>query len=98
MFHFTPVSFPNVPFDYLKVTQRENKLPLVLSKNEVRRIIDNTNNLKHKAIISLIYSAGLRIGELLALKKTDIDYEKMLIHVRDGKGKMIALLFFQKKY
>ncbi len=76
-----------IPFEYLKVTQREKKLPPVLSKREVFKIIENTNNLKHRAILSLIYSAGLRIGELIELKKTDIDSERMLIHIKKGKGK-----------
>lgn len=76
-----------VPFEYLKVTRKEKKLPVVLSKNEVHTIIKNTNNIKHKALLSLIYSAGLRIGELLNLKKTDIDSERMLLHVRNAKGK-----------
>ena len=75
----------DIPFEYLKVTQRENKLPVVLSKKETPQIIENTNNLKHKAILSLIYSAGLRIGELLELKKENIDSERMLIHISKGK-------------
>lgn len=77
----------NIPFEYLQVTQREKKLPIILSKSEVNRIIANTNNIKHKALISLVYSAGLRIGELISLKKTDIDSERMQIHIRGGKGK-----------
>ena len=77
----------DISFEYLKVTQRENKLPVVLSKTETIRLIENTNNLKHKAILSLIYSAGLRIGELLELKKEDIDSERMLIHIKGAKGK-----------
>jgi len=77
----------SIPFEYLKVTQREKKLPPVLSKREVLKIIDNTNNLKHRAILSLIYSAGLRIGELLELRKADIDSERMLIHIKGAKGK-----------
>lgn len=77
----------NIPFEYLQVKQREHKLPVVLSKSEVMDIINNTNNLKHKAILSLIYSAGLRIGELLALKKSDIDSERMVIHIKGTKGK-----------
>lgn len=76
-----------IPFDYLKATRREKALPVVLSKSETLRLIENTNNLKHKAILSLIYSAGLRIGELLALKKEDIDSERMLIHIKRAKGK-----------
>lgn len=76
-----------IPFEYLKVTQRERKLPLVLSKSEVAEILDCTNNIKHRAILALIYSSGLRIGELLSLKKEDIDSNRMLIHVRQAKGK-----------
>lgn len=77
----------SIPFQYLKVTQREKKLPKVLSKTEIKAILQNTNNIKHKAILAVIYSAGLRIGELLELKKTDIDSNRMLIHVRQSKGK-----------
>ncbi len=76
-----------IPFEYLKVTQQENKLPVVLSKKETLLIIENTNNLKHKAILSVIYSAGLRISELIELKKNDIDSERMLIRIRGAKGK-----------
>ena len=84
---FKEIHNREIPFQYLNVTQRENKLPVVLSKKEVIRLIENTNNLKHKAILSLIYSAGLRIGELLELKKNDIDSERMLIHIKRAKGK-----------
>lgn len=77
----------SIPFEYLKVQRHEQKLPVVLSKAEVRKIIDCTENLKHKAIISLLYGSGLRIGELLELRKSDIDSNRMLIHVREAKGK-----------
>jgi len=77
----------SIPFEYLKIQRHEQKLPVVLSKEEVRRIIDCIENLKHKAIISLLYGSGLRIGELLKLKKSDIDSDRMLIHVKGGKGK-----------
>lgn len=76
-----------IPFDYLKVQRHEQKLPVVLSKREVRRIIDCIDNLKHKAVISLLYGSGLRIGELLELRKSDIDSDRMLIHVKGAKGK-----------
>jgi len=62
-------------------------LPTVLSVKEISKILDVTNNLKHKTILFLIYSAGLRLGELLELKLGDIDSEAMKIHVRQGKGK-----------
>ncbi|RLD26988.1 MAG: recombinase [Bacteroidetes bacterium] len=67
--------------------KKERKLPIVLSKENVRRIIDNTNNIKHRCIVSLLYSAGLRRSELINLKLTDIDSSRMLVLVRDAKGK-----------
>ncbi len=76
-----------VPLEFLQVARKENKLPVVLSEWEVAAILENTKNIKHKAIISLLYSAGLRVGELLALKKTDIDSKRMCIFIRQAKGK-----------
>ncbi|MCF7888991.1 MAG: tyrosine-type recombinase/integrase [Victivallales bacterium] len=67
--------------------RKENKLPKVLSKIEVKRILASSNNIKHKCILMLIYSAGLRRSELLNLKPTDIDSERMLIHINGAKGK-----------
>ena len=64
----------------------KKKLPSVLSKEDVKSMIENTNNLKHRCIISLLYSAGLRRSELLNLKLNDIDSSRMLIHVVDAKG------------
>ena len=66
--------------------RKEKKLPVVLSKEEVKTIISNINNIKHKCIISLLYSAGLRRSELLKLKISDIDSSRMKIHVKDGKN------------
>ncbi|MCF7794426.1 MAG: site-specific integrase [Candidatus Cloacimonetes bacterium] len=65
----------------------ERKLPVVLSKREVKKILDCTQNLKHKTILSTIYSAGLRLSEVVNLKIADIDSERKLIYVRGGKGK-----------
>ncbi len=66
---------------------KEKKLPVVLSRNEVKRILNSTTNLKHKMILSTIYSAGLRLSEVVNLKISDIDSERKLIYVRGGKGK-----------
>lgn len=67
--------------------RKEQKLPQVISKQEVLSIMENTNNIKHKCIVSLLYSAGLRRSELLNLKVSDIDSNRMLIRVNGGKGK-----------
>jgi integrase len=66
---------------------KEERLPKVLSKNEIKRIIDATNNIKHRCIAGLIYSAGLRRQELIDLKIKDIDSHRMLISVDQGKGR-----------
>ncbi len=67
--------------------KRENRLPEVLSKAEVKRIINSCNNLKHRCILSLIYSAGLRRSELINLKVTDINSDRGLICIKAAKGK-----------
>jgi integrase/recombinase XerD len=61
-------------------------LPLVLSRDEVARLLDATTCLKHQAALSVAYGAGLRVAEVSALKVTDIDSERMLIRVERGKG------------
>ncbi|MBC8769357.1 site-specific integrase [Arenibacter sp. BSSL-BM3] len=66
--------------------RKESKLPKVISKEEVLAIIENTNNIKHKCIIELLYGSGLRRGELLNLKIEDIDSKRMLVRVQGGKG------------
>jgi len=66
--------------------RKETKLPKVLSKEDVLSMINCTRNLKHKCIISLLYSTGLRRGELLNLKLIDIDSKRMVIRVEGAKG------------
>ena len=66
--------------------RREKKLPVVFSKDEVLRIIEHTRNLKHRSIIALAYSSGLRLDEVRQLKPTDIDSSRMQIRVSNGKG------------
>ena len=62
-------------------------VPSVFSLEEVAMLLDSITNLKHKAILTTIYSAGLRIGEALHLISEDIDSSRMLIRVRQGKGR-----------
>lgn len=69
----------------IKRPRRVKKLPVVLSKEEVRSMIATTRNLKHRVIIAVIYSAGLRISELISLRPSDIDSDRKQIRVI-GKG------------
>ncbi|MFZ9047140.1 MAG: site-specific tyrosine recombinase/integron integrase [Cyclobacteriaceae bacterium] len=65
---------------------RKERLPLVLSKKEVLNMIEETSYIKHRCIISLLYSAGLRVSELTNLRIEDIDSDRMSIYIRDAKG------------
>ena len=78
----------NKPFtnQEVPVKKKEKTLPKVISKEDIKKIIENTINLKHKIIIKLFYSSGLRLSELLNLKREDIDFEKNILYVRKGKG------------
>ncbi|NVN18098.1 tyrosine-type recombinase/integrase [Muricauda sp. HICW] len=83
------LSFKNMDVGSLDLVRpkKEKKLPTILSKDEVRLLIEVIYNLKHKTLLALIYSGGLRIGEALNLKVSDIDSQRMLIHIKGGKGK-----------
>ena len=67
--------------------RKEKLLPEVLSKEEVGKILKATNNLKHKTIISVIYSCGLRRSEVLQIKISNVDSKRMMIKINSAKGK-----------
>ena len=91
-------AYSALKFFYERTLQREwngskiprskipKKLPVVLSQDEVQRIFSATNNLKHLAAFMIIYSGGLRVGEAVKLKLSDIDRDRMNIRIRQGKG------------
>ncbi len=70
----------------IPVPKRERKLPRVLGREDALRIIAAVTNPKHRAIVMLLYSAGLRVGEVVKLRPADIDANRALIRVRAGKG------------
>ena len=71
----------------IKRPRKDRKLPEVLSKEEVSRIINGTVNIKHKAILMTIYSGGLRLGETARLEQAHLDRDRMLIFVKGAKGR-----------
>jgi site-specific recombinase XerD len=66
--------------------KNRKRLPVVLSKQEVVSLLEGLSNRKHRAILAIIYSGGLRVGEATRLKIRDIDSKRMMIRVRAGKG------------
>tara|TARA_R110002073_G_scaffold14554_1_gene59241 strand:+ start:10997 stop:12121 length:1125 start_codon:yes stop_codon:yes gene_type:complete len=72
---------------HIERPRKEKKLPVILSSDELKSIFNTITNLKHKTLLSLLYSAGLRIGEAINLELTDIDSKRMLIHIKQAKGK-----------
>ncbi len=67
--------------------KKEHKLPTVLSQEEIGQILRAITNQKHRAIIMLVYSAGLRVSEIVKLRVEDIDSNRNLIHIKGAKGK-----------
>ena len=84
---FKTVENKNIDIDSVHRPKREKVLPNVLSKEEVKAILNAPRNIKHKAMLSLIYSCGLRCGELLNLRPEHIDSKRGLVIIRKGKGK-----------
>lgn len=83
---FQQIQNKKLDINQLERPRKERKLPVVFSKEEVRRIISSIQNEKHRVMISLIYAAGLRVSELLNLKCTDIDGHRFVIHIHSAKG------------
>jgi len=78
--------------------KRDKKLPVVLSKNEVFSILNSIDNLKHKTIMMLIYSAGLRLNEAITIKKSDIDTDRGVINIKSGKGRKDRTTLLSKTF
>lgn len=84
---FTTIRETKIEIDKIHRPKREKVLPNVLSKEEVKLILNAHSNIKHKTMLSLIYSCGLRRSELLNLKLTDIDSQRNIVIIRQSKGK-----------
>jgi len=82
---------------HLYPKQLKQTLPDFLTPSEVIKLIDATNNIKHKCIVELLYAGGLRLNELLCLKITDIDSLNMIIRINNGKGKKERLVMLSEK-
>jgi len=72
--------------EYIASPQRPLTLPIILSQAAVATLLTTPRNLKHRAILTTLYAAGLRVSELCQLQVTDIDSARMVLRVRQGKG------------
>jgi integrase/recombinase XerD len=84
---FKTVLDTKIEFDKIHRPKRAKVLPKVLCKEEVKLILNAHSNIKHKMMLSLIYSCGLRCGELLALQPVHIDSKRNLVMLKNAKGK-----------
>ena len=75
-----------------KRPKSEKKLPQVIDHNHIKECLSKIDNLKHKSILSLAYSVGLRVSEVINLKIEDIDSKRMIIHIKNAKGKKDRIL------
>lgn len=86
-FLYLDVLKKEIDFDFFIKMKKPNSLPNVLTTNEVKKIINSIDNLKHKAIISTIYSCGLRISEAVNIEIKDIDSSAMTVKIVNAKGR-----------
>ena len=84
-------AIPAIPYP-----KKERRLPAVLTRAEVFEFLGSLGNLKHRAILTTGYASGLRVSEVTHLKVTDIDSARMVIHVRQGKGRKDRLVPLSK--
>ena len=85
--YFKTIKQTKIEVDKIHRPKRAKVLPNVLSKEEVKAILEAHSNGKHKMMLSLIYSCGLRCGELLALKPVNIDSKRNIVLLKNSKGK-----------
>lgn len=81
----------------LKFAKTSRRLPVVLSREEIEKIINSIGNRKHKLLISLSYGSGLRVSEAVNLKIKDINLEELTIHIKNAKGRRDRITIFPEK-
>lgn len=81
----------------IRFAKKSQKLPVVLSREEIGRIIDNLQNQKHRLLISLSYGAGLRVSEAVDLRIKDLDLPELMIHLKEAKGKKDRITIIPEK-
>ena len=83
--------------DYIPYPRRQKKLPVILSRSEVSALLVAPVNLKHRTVLATLYATGLRVSELCQLQGADIDSQRMVIQVRQGKGQRDRLVMLSPR-
>ena len=96
-FYYNEVLKKRLLIDF-KSMKREKKLPVVLTKQEIKKLIESAKNPKHRLLINLMYSSGLRVSESVSLKFEDIDIEERTGVVRAGKGKKDRIILLSESF
>lgn len=81
----------------IQSAKKTKSLPVVLSRNEIKKLIKKTKNKKHRLLLSLVYGAGLRVSEAVSLRVKDINLEELTIHLKNSKGKKDRITIFPDK-
>lgn len=72
---------------YIPKPKRNKKIPEILTGEEIKKMIDVTSNIKHRLVLKILYGCGLRVSEVVNLKKQDLNFDENLIHIKLAKGK-----------
>src|SRR3989338_8990849 len=81
----------------IPLARKTQRLPIVLSKEEIKKMVEATNNLKHKIALMFLYYSGLRLDEVRNLKWQDIDFDREMIHIKIAKGDKQRVIFLHSK-
>jgi integrase/recombinase XerD len=86
-FLYTHTLNRKIEIERIPFPRRERKLPLILSRDEVKALLEGTQNLRQRTLLAILYASGLRVSELARLKVADIDRSRNVLWVRCGKGR-----------
>lgn len=81
----------------LPLARSKKKLPVVLNRSEIQKLLEVTTNVKHKVVLTLLYYAGLRLSEVRNLRWQDIDFERDVIHIKQAKGEKERVVFLHDR-
>jgi len=85
------------PAKSIPLPKKEHKYPDILSREEVKNLLSAPSNIKHRFLLMITYSGGLRVSETVNLKVADLDFDRRMIHIRKGKGRKDRYVMLSEK-